>query len=71
MVVSGEFESAGEVVCAALALLEEQERWKAETREKIEVGWQRAKSGELVDPDQVRSQLTARKASWHTARAGA
>lgn len=70
-VVSGEFKSPGAVVCAALRLLEEQEGWKADARAKIEVGWQQAKSGELLDPEQVSERLAARKAAWHLARAGA
>jgi len=51
--------------------LEEQERWKAEAREQIEMGWQQAKSGELVDPEQVSDHLAVRKATWHRARTGA
>jgi len=69
-VVAGEFHSADEVVCEGLRLLQEQEAWKGETRHKIDVGWEQAKSGQLRTPEQSREILVERKAAWKNSRGG-
>jgi putative addiction module CopG family antidote len=63
-VAAGEFHSADEVVCEGLRLLQEQESWKAGAREKIDVGWEQAKAGQLRKPEEVRESLNERKAAW-------
>jgi antitoxin ParD1/3/4 len=54
---SGLYNSASEVVRAALQLLEQRDEVftgrKEEIREQIEEGWQSAERGELVDGDEV------------------
>ena len=37
-VAAGEFESLDDVVCEGLRLLQMREKWKADAREKIDVG---------------------------------
>ncbi len=66
-VTAGEFHSVDDVVCEGLRLLQQQEAWKTEARQKIEVGWEQAKSGQLRTPEDVRKNLTARKEAWITA----
>ena len=56
-VKSGRYNSASEVVCEALRLLEQRDevftRRKEEIGEQIEEGWQSAERGELVDGEEV------------------
>jgi antitoxin ParD1/3/4 len=52
-VKSGRYNSASDVVGEALRLLKQRE----EIREHIEEGWQSAKSGELVDGEQVFNRI--------------
>jgi len=66
-VAGGEFQSADEVVCEGLRLLQRQEQWKAEARSKIDLGWEQAKSGQLLTAEQVRNELTERKEAWKSA----
>jgi antitoxin ParD1/3/4 len=61
---TGEFHSADEVVCEGLRLLQQQEAWKAEARQKIDVGWEQAKGGQLRKPEEVMESLNERKAAW-------
>lgn len=61
---SGSYRSADEVIERALELLHEQESWMAENRAKIEEGYAAAQRGELIDGDQVRARLEARKREW-------
>lgn len=63
-VAAGEFPSPDEVVSEGLRLLQSDDEWKKEAREKIEIGWQQAKSGQLLTPEQVRENLAAGKAAW-------
>jgi putative addiction module CopG family antidote len=63
-VTAGEFKSPDEVVCEGLRLLQDQERWKAEARQKIDAGWEEAKTGQLLTPEEVRQELAARKMTW-------
>jgi putative addiction module CopG family antidote len=60
-VAAGEFESADEVVCEALHLLQDQEAWRADARRKIDEGWEQAKAGQLSTPEEVRQFLAARQ----------
>ena len=69
-VVTGEFHSADEVVCEGLRLLQKQEAWKGEARQKIDVGWEQARSGQLRTPEQSREILAERKAAWKSSRCG-
>ena len=46
-VAAGDFQSADELVCEGLRLLQQQEAWKTEARHKIDLGWEQAKSGQL------------------------
>jgi putative addiction module CopG family antidote len=63
-VTAGEFKSPDEVVCEGLRLLQDQENWKAEARKKIDAGWEEAKTGQLLTPEEVRKELAARKEAW-------
>jgi len=62
-VAAGDFQSVDEVVCEGLQLLQ-QEAWNTSARNKIDVGWAEAKSGELRTPEQVQDSLLARKDAW-------
>ena len=63
-VAAGEFGSADEVVCEGLRLLQREAAWKNEARQKIDKGWEQAKSGQTRTPEQVRETLAARQAAW-------
>jgi putative addiction module CopG family antidote len=65
-VAAGEFHSADEVVCEGLLLLQNRDAWNAEARQKIDVGWQQARSGQLRTPEQTQENLAARKIVWKT-----
>jgi predicted transcriptional regulator len=45
-------------------LLQEHENWKAEARDKIDAGWEQAKSGQLLTSEQVLEDLATRKLAW-------
>jgi putative addiction module CopG family antidote len=63
-VAAGEFESVDDVVCEGLRLLQLREKWKTEAREKIDVGWEQAKRGELLTSEEARRNLESRKQKW-------
>ena len=43
--------------------------WNSESREKIDRGWEQAKSSQLCTPEQARENLGARKEVWKSSRA--
>lgn len=62
---SGDFRSPEEVVAAALHLLRERgDERNGDVREKIDTGWEQAKSGKLLTPAEVRADLDERKSAW-------
>ncbi len=61
---SGAYQSSEEVIKRALELLHERDAWLAESRAKIEEGYAAAQRGELIDGDQVRSQMEEKKRAW-------
>lgn len=65
---SGAFTTPEEVVERALELLNAEEDWLAENRsqiaDEIQDGWDAAQGGELVDADEVRLRMEARKQEW-------
>jgi putative addiction module CopG family antidote len=63
-VAAGQFQSPDEVVCEGLRLLKENEAWKADARQKIDLGWEEAKAGQLLTLEEVREELAARKRAW-------
>ena len=63
-VSAGEFKSPDEVVCEGLRLLQDQQNWKSEARQKIDAGWEEPKSGQLLTPEEVRQELAVRKRAW-------
>ena len=63
-VAEGQFESPDEVVCQGLRLLQQQEQWQADARQKIDEGWQQAKAGQLRTLEQIHENLADRKAAW-------
>jgi putative addiction module CopG family antidote len=69
-VAAGKFQSVDDVICEGLRLLQKQEEWKAEARTKIDIGWEQAKAGELLDPEQVRNELVQRKKRWKNGKVG-
>ena len=64
----GSYRSVDEYVEYAVSLLHEQESWLAENRSeisrKIEEGLASAMRGDLLEPDEVRRNLEARKRAW-------
>jgi putative addiction module CopG family antidote len=66
-VAAGEFESADEVVCEGLRLLQDREAWRADASRKIDDGWEEAKAGQLRTPQEVRHALAVRKEVWKQA----
>ena len=63
-VAAGQFGSPDEVVAEGLRLLQDQENWQTEARDKIDEGWEQAKAGQLLTPQQVREDLAIRKRVW-------
>ena len=64
----GPYQSADEFVEQAVQMLHEQEQWLADNHAdiaaKIEEGYASAQRGELLDPEQVRTQINERKRAW-------
>src|SRR2546423_5215485 len=60
-VAAGDFESVDDVVCEGLRLLQLREQWNCEAGAKIDVGWEQAKSGQLLSSVEVRKNLASRK----------
>ena len=64
----GPYESADEFVAHAVSLLHEQENWLAEhaneIRQKIAEGYASAQRGDLLDSEQVRSNMEEKKRVW-------
>ena len=63
-IAAGEFHSPDEVVCEGLRLLQQEAAWKADARHKIDSGWEQARAGRLLTPDEVRANLSVRKENW-------
>lgn len=59
-VESGLYNNASEVVREGLRLLKEQDEIRRRWREQIEIGWQQAQRGELVDGDVAFRRIDAR-----------
>jgi antitoxin ParD1/3/4 len=68
VVRSGAYQNAEEVVDRALEMLLAQEEWLAQNRDEIaaaiEAGIADSESGKLIDGDEVRSRMAARKRAW-------
>jgi putative addiction module CopG family antidote len=69
-VADGKFPSIEEAVCEGVRLLERQEQWQVEAREKIDTRWKQAKAGQLRTPEQARQTLAARKRAWKARQHG-
>ena len=65
----GPYQTMDEFVERALHMLHEQEEWlsanKAEISAKIEEGYAAAQRGELIDGDQVKTEMEVKKRAWH------
>ncbi len=57
LVASGRFSSIAEVVHASIAVVEEEERWKAQAREKIQAGVDAIDRGDIVEQQEVEETL--------------
>jgi putative addiction module CopG family antidote len=66
---SGEFQSADVLINEGLRVLEARERARREIREKIDVGWEQAKAGKVLSPEEVKEALVAHKAKFRMKRA--
>jgi len=64
----GPYRTVDELVEHAVSMLHEQETWLAENRAgigaKIAEGFAAAQRGELIEADDVRSRMDARKRAW-------
>jgi putative addiction module CopG family antidote len=64
----GAYRNASEFVERAVAMLHDQEEWLSENRreiaDRIEAGYASAQRGDLIDEDQVRIRMAARKREW-------
>jgi putative addiction module CopG family antidote len=64
----GAYQTADEFVERAVVLLHEQESWMAEHAEeigaKIAEGYEAAKRGELMEPEQARVVMNEKKSGW-------
>lgn len=56
----GEYQSAGEVLTAALLALEQRDQALARVRAQIDEGFAQAERGELLDGDEVFQQIRRR-----------
>ena len=57
LVASGRFASIAEVVHVSIAVVEEEERWKAHAREKIQAGVDAIDRGEVLEQEEVEKTL--------------
>jgi putative addiction module CopG family antidote len=68
----GPYKSVDEFLETAIQMLHEQEEWLETNRldiaARIEEGYAAARRGELIDSDQVQSQLKEKKAAWRDER---
>ena len=68
----GHYKSVDEFLETAIQMLHEQEEWLETNRldiaARIEEGYAAARRGELIDSDQVQSQLKEKKAIWRAER---
>jgi Arc/MetJ-type ribon-helix-helix transcriptional regulator len=75
VVRSGAYQNAEQVFERALEMLFEQEEWLTENRVEIgaavELGFAEAERGELIDGDEVRSRMAARKNAWMAEKSSA
>jgi Arc/MetJ-type ribon-helix-helix transcriptional regulator len=65
---TGAYQNAEQILDHALEMLRAQEEWLAENRDRIaaaiELGFAEAERGELIDGDEIRSRMAARKNAW-------
>ena len=64
----GPYQTADEFVERAIQMLHEQEEWlsanRADIAAKIEEGYASAQRGEMIDDDEVRARMEAKKRAW-------
>ena len=61
---SGAYQNSDDVIRRALELLHRRDSWLAESRARIDEGYAAAQRGELIDGDQVRTQMEGKKRAW-------
>ena len=68
----GPYQNADEFVERAVQMLHDQEEWlsanRADISAKIDEGYAAAQRGELIDAEQVREQMAAKKLAWSDGR---
>ncbi len=68
----GPYQNADEFVERAVQMLRDQEEWlsanRADISAKIDEGYAAAQRGELIDEEQVREQMAAKKRAWSDGR---
>jgi putative addiction module CopG family antidote len=68
-VAAGDFSSVDEMVAEGLRVLQQQEeQWAAESRRKIDEGWDQAQAGQSRTIEEARTSLAERKAAWKKAQ---
>ena len=67
-VASGEYQSADLLINEGLRVLAAREKWRGEVATKVDVGWEQAKTGEVLSPEEVKAAMAEHKAKFRANR---